>query len=336
MSNPVQPTAFFYEDLDETAREFVLQKADETRALLRRTAQNVLAIGRNLQEIKDALPHGQFLAWLEAEFAMTERHARNFMHVAARFGSKPEIISDLSVTVIYELAAPSTPEVVINQVESKHILPTLEAIKAAKEAERQAREAEQHARAETQRAQQALSSLQEETHDQQNTIARLTRDITALQEHIAALSTEAVQIKEDEKLGVPAEIAAQLEALHQKVQELTRQRDALTQTVEKFAEEARAAALKRDENEQDRRIRLHWFRLTNAFQASLRSLLAEWPSPLDTQAFEASDWTRLAQIKALARRFLAECDVLTGGSDSIVVDGSSMSPEEVGKQQGEA
>lgn len=323
-----QPPAFDYETLDEEIRSFVQGKTDETRGLLRRTAQNVIAIGRNLQAVKEQLPHGQFLPWLQIEFAMTERHARNFMHAAARFGNKPEIISDLSVTVIYELAAPSTPEVVIEQVESKQILPTLEAIRAAKEAERQAREAEELAK-------QALLSLQKEVQGQQETIAHLTLDIEALQERIVILSTQSVQINEREQLEIALEITGELEALRQQVQQLTQQRAVLTQQVVQLSEEARASALKRDEEEQDRRIRLHWFRLTNTFQASLRSLLAEWPSPLDTQAFEASDWARLVQIKALARRFLAECDALTGGPGSVVVDGSAIPPEETSKKRKE-
>jgi len=250
------------------------------------------------------------------------------MHAAARFENKPEIIADLSVTVIYELAAPSTPEVVIEQVESKQIPPTLEAIRAAKEAERQARETEE-------RAKQALLTLQKEMQGQQETIARLTRDIEALQERIVVLSTQTVQINEGEQPGIPLEITAELEALRQQVQQLTQQRDVLTQQVAQLGEEARTAALKRDEDEQNRRIRLHWFRSTNTFQASLRSLLAEWPSPLDTQAFEASDSARLAQIKALARRFLTECDALTGGPGSVVVDGSAMPTEKTSKKRKE-
>jgi hypothetical protein len=335
MDDVAQQGSFSYALPDEMTREFVSRKAHETRGLLKRTAQNILAIGRNLQEVKERLPHGQFLVWLQAEFAMSERHARNFMHVATRFGTKPEIIADLSLTVIYALAAPSTSQAVIDQVESKQIPSTLEAIRAAKEAERQAREAEQQARAEAQRTQQALFSLREETQVQQETIAQLTCDIEALQERIVVLSTQTVQINEGEQPGIPLEITAELEALRQRVQQLTQQRNVLTQQVMQLGEEARAAALKRDEEEQDRRIRLHWFRLTNTFQASLRSLLAEWPSPVDTQAFEADDWARLAQIKALARRFLAECDALTGGPGNMVVDSSAIPTEETSKKRKE-
>src|SRR5260221_10380652 len=324
MDDEAQQGSCSYELPDEMTREFVSRKADETRGLLKRTAQHILGIGRNLHEVKERLPHGQFLAWLQAEFAMSERQARNFMHVATRFGTKPEILADLSLTVIYALAAPSTSQAVLDQVESKQISPTLEAIRAAKEAERQAREAEQQARAEVQRTQQALCSLREETQAQQETIAQLTSDIDALQERIADLSIQAASITEGEQPGASPEITTPLESLRQQVQHLTQQRDILTQQVTQLGEEARAAALKRGEEEQDRRIRLHWFRLTTTFQASLRSLLAEWPSPVDTQAFEADDWARLAQVKALARRLLVACDALTGGPGGMVVDSATM------------
>jgi hypothetical protein len=319
---------FDYETLDEATHTFVLRKADETRGLLKRTAQNVLAIGQNLQEVKEWLPHGRFLAWLHTEFAMSERQARNFMHAVARFGTKPEIIADLSVTIIYELAAPSMPETVIERVESKRIPPTLEAIRAAKEAERQAREAEQRARAEAQHTQRQLFSLREESEARQTTIAQLTRDIEALQERIASLSTPAVQFKEVVKTIVPPEVTAQVETLHLQVQQLTQQRDLLAKQVTQLGEEARAAALKRDEGDQERHIRLNWYRVTNEFQASIRNILSRWPSPLDTQGFEAQDWSRLAQIKELTRRFLEEFDALTGGSGKVV-DGSTISAEEL-------
>src|SRR5258706_4954862 len=144
------------------------------------------------------------------------------------------------------MAAPSTSQAVIDQVESKQISPTLEAIRAAKEAERQAREAEQQAHAEVQRTQQALCSLREEMQAQQETIAQLTSDIDALQERLADLSIQAASITEGEQPGAAPAITTPVEALRQQVQHLTQQRDILMQQVTQLGEE-----------EQDRRIRLH-------------------------------------------------------------------------------
>jgi MoxR-like ATPase len=56
--------------------------------------------------------------------------------------------------------------------------------------------------------------------------------------------------------------------------------------------------------------------------------LAQWPSPLDALAFEAEDWTRLAQMAELTRRVLDACRQLTQASSTRIVEGSSEEPGE--------
>ena len=53
-------------------------------------------------------------------------------------------------------------------------------------------------------------------------------------------------------------------------------------------------------------VRLNWYRVTGEFQRSLRSILSQWPSPLDVLAFEADDWSRPSHIKELTSRFVEE------------------------------
>jgi N6-adenosine-specific RNA methylase IME4 len=132
MMNIEQPSLFDYSALDSDTRAFVQDKAQSIHARLKRTAEDIIAIGLDLIEVKARLAHGQFLPWLQSEFGMTDRHARNFMYVAQRFGNKMEIISDLSVTVLYELAAPSTPEPVVEMVTTGQIPATISAIREAK------------------------------------------------------------------------------------------------------------------------------------------------------------------------------------------------------------
>lgn len=55
-------------------------------------------------------PHGAFLPWIEAEFGMAERTARNFMKVAEKYAGKSAIVADLQPTALYALAT-SEPEV---------------------------------------------------------------------------------------------------------------------------------------------------------------------------------------------------------------------------------
>ena len=137
--------------------------------------------------------------------------------------------------------------------------------------------------------------------------------MTQLQEQIASLSSPTVEIREVEKHVVPPEVTAQLEQLQRQLRTLTQQRNALTQQVIKLGEEAKVASTRRNEGDQDRRIRLNWYKVTAEFHANVVKLLAQWPSVLDTLAFEADDWTRLSQTKEIARRLLDECTALTQG-----------------------
>ncbi len=317
MNEPGLPEPFDYSILDEQIREIVLRKTDETHGLMRRTAESIVAIGQNLLIVQKHLPEMKFSAWLRAEFDLSRQSAYNFMRVAARFGGSCKTVLQLPARVLYELA--SSSDAIVEQVETGQLLPTIEAIKAAKEGERQAREAER----------QAFSEIQA----RQATIEQLTRDLEGLRQHLAAMPALEVQIREVEKRFVPPEITAQLDTQQQKVVALTQQRDTLSKQVSELQKQVRARESERLEGEHERRIRLNWYRISSEFQRSLRSILSQWPSPLDVLAFEADDWTRLSQIKELARRFLEECTRLTQGTDSRIVDGSRVSAEEAFVEQ---
>lgn len=91
--------------------------AERIKVRLKRTAEDIIEIGRDLIAMKERLAHGQFLPWIEAEFGMTDRTARNFMAVAERFGSKSETVSDFSPKALYLLA--SAPADVVQEVETR-------------------------------------------------------------------------------------------------------------------------------------------------------------------------------------------------------------------------
>lgn len=89
--------------------------AERIKVRMTRAAQDIIEVGRDLADQKRALGHGNFLPWIESEFAMSEWTARNFMNVHEKFG-KSGIIPDLNPTALYALAAPSTPEPVRTEV----------------------------------------------------------------------------------------------------------------------------------------------------------------------------------------------------------------------------
>lgn len=104
--------SFDYSSLDAETSRFVQRQTGEILTLMKRTAQDILEIGQKLIEVKTKLKHGQFGAWLKAEFNWTERTAQRFMRVAEQFSGKTDNLSELSLapSALYLLAAPSTPE----------------------------------------------------------------------------------------------------------------------------------------------------------------------------------------------------------------------------------
>jgi hypothetical protein len=103
---------FDYSCIANAIAEQVRSAADRIRDKVKRTLEDVIAVGKELLTAKAQLPYGRFGLWLQAEFGWTERTARHFMAVAERFGPKAEIISNLGIapTAAYLLAAPSTPD----------------------------------------------------------------------------------------------------------------------------------------------------------------------------------------------------------------------------------
>lgn len=74
-----------------------------------RMTTNIIKIGKDLLAVKEQLDHGQFIAWLSAELAMTPRSAQRYMTVA-RLAGKCNEVRDLPPSALYALSAPTTPQ----------------------------------------------------------------------------------------------------------------------------------------------------------------------------------------------------------------------------------
>ncbi len=66
-------------------------------------------IGSRLIAVKDALGHGRFGRWLEAEFQWSEPTAERMMRVADTFKSVKLTDLNIGQSALYMLASPSTP-----------------------------------------------------------------------------------------------------------------------------------------------------------------------------------------------------------------------------------
>jgi hypothetical protein len=72
--------------------------------------QAILETGRDLISVKELIGHGQFGAWVSAEFGMSPRTAQNYMQAAAAFGTKYATVAYLPPATVYALAARSVPD----------------------------------------------------------------------------------------------------------------------------------------------------------------------------------------------------------------------------------
>src|SRR6266404_4372497 len=90
-------TLFNYAALDREIEVAARSDAALIKGLMRRTAEDVVEIGKALNRQKSALGHGNFTNWIELEFDMHLRTAQRMMSVAAAYGTKHDSLSHLTV-----------------------------------------------------------------------------------------------------------------------------------------------------------------------------------------------------------------------------------------------
>ncbi|GJD22786.1 hypothetical protein RIVM261_077420 [Rivularia sp. IAM M-261] len=105
-----QEKGFDYAVLSPQVQILVQEKTSELKSLMRRSAQDIIDIGQKLAEVKEQLGHGNFRAWLKAEFDWSVRTAARFMQVATQFECANLAHLNIAISALYLLAEPSTPE----------------------------------------------------------------------------------------------------------------------------------------------------------------------------------------------------------------------------------
>ena len=76
----------------------------EVNLLAAQIAQNAVLIGRKLNEMKQLLPHGEFMPYIEAHCGFKQRMANQFMRIAAEY-TVETLPAGLGVSKVYELLA---------------------------------------------------------------------------------------------------------------------------------------------------------------------------------------------------------------------------------------
>jgi hypothetical protein len=101
---------FNYDRLETKVADKARTAADRIRERIKKSVEDIILVGNDHLAKKEALPHGQFLLWLKAEFGWSERSAQNFMNVAAKFESAKSADLPIQPSAAYLLAAPSVPD----------------------------------------------------------------------------------------------------------------------------------------------------------------------------------------------------------------------------------
>lgn len=112
--NDMTQAAFDYTALPVELAMTTRAAAERIKLRLKRTVEDIIEIGRELTAIKPSLD-GCFDDWFEKETGLDRSMAYKFMQVAEKFGALNYSTSALSPTVLYLLAAPSTPDAVVEQ-----------------------------------------------------------------------------------------------------------------------------------------------------------------------------------------------------------------------------
>ena len=119
-SNELAPRGYDYSGLSTEVSIKAQVAAERVKIRINRTVEDIIEIGRNLIEVKESLPHGEFGKWIELEFGMSQPLAYNFIQTYKRFGNGNYNNYKFQPTVLYALAAPSTPDTIIEKAQEKH------------------------------------------------------------------------------------------------------------------------------------------------------------------------------------------------------------------------
>lgn len=251
--NDLIQTTFDYESLPATTAIMARTAAERIKLRLKRTVEDIIEIGRELTAVKAELPHGQFLPWIDSEFEMTKDTAQNFMSVFDRFGKNGNFpFLNLKPSILYALAAPSTPDAVveraIQQAESgeKVTVADVKDWKAELEAERQAHD--QALAKEQQRSEEWRDQWKKERDEKRDlelqlataqkpevkTVEIIPADYEDAKRKMTALEQQLKQTREKQDRLVASQVNAKLRERQDELAALEEKRRILSDDVERM------------------------------------------------------------------------------------------------------
>ena len=106
---------FDYEALEKEPADLLKEAATKIKSQVNHA---VLTIGKILFDVKSSVGHGTFQAWISAELGLSPRTAERYMS-AAELVAKSDKMSVLKPSCLYLLAAPSTPQSVVDKIKEQ-------------------------------------------------------------------------------------------------------------------------------------------------------------------------------------------------------------------------
>lgn len=303
--------------------------------IIGRTQKTIVENGRDLLAVKRDIGHGHFVNWLQS-IGLSKQTAERWMNVAENFGEKTHHES-FENSALYLLSTSKVPESAREEAKERaeagekiteEIARQIrDAHKAKEQAEQQAQLAQQELFQSRAESHNAIIRLSQQIEDLQKQRDERQHQISTLQQQIASIKKPEVQIREIEKEVIPPDAQAkiaQAEAMQVQIAKLTEQRDNLSNLAQDLGKDLdtlrEANEAKRQREIQEARVLQNWREATGVFHKQVLKLFTQFPTPVDTQIFEAEDWERLAQAENIARRFLGECEILGNRSTSMVID----------------
>ncbi len=225
-----------------------------TREILdakRRGGEAILTIGRCLTEAKQALPHGEWLPWLNERVELSERAAQRFMRLSREW-SNPTALSDLGATKALALLALPADE--RDQFIETHNVVDMSArqLEQAIKDRDEARKAAENAQAEASAAEQArakmaedmallnarLSGAQEDREQAAQAVARLEAQLAELKEKPVEVAVETV-VDPEAIEKARAEAVAEMQGKLDKAREAKKRAEDKQKIAEEALEQAR-------------------------------------------------------------------------------------------------
>ncbi|MEW6732433.1 MAG: DUF3102 domain-containing protein, partial [Acidobacteriota bacterium] len=119
MSRKVAAAEFDYNLISGQIRGPLKDRTARLHRLMKKSADDVIEIGKILIEVKGWLGHGEFRGWLKLEFGWSHDTASRYINIAQEYGEDPLKVSQiatLSPSILYLLVSPSTPEEARNEI----------------------------------------------------------------------------------------------------------------------------------------------------------------------------------------------------------------------------